>query len=334
MLNKELFNLATEYASNKNETVFGENFEINGRNSKTVIFPHDTRMYLAKFFGPNNENIKREIAFYKYLKKCEIENVPEMVAFDTNLNLIILSFLEGAKITKISECDVSQCVEFISKINNQSKKDKAILDKAGGAITEYSDHFFSVRERIEYLLSSKINSEIENKMHLFVKSNLMPKWEELYQQIDISYVSDLVLAMPTIVSPSDFGFHNVLKYKGDLYFFDFEYAGLDDRFKLFCDYISQPDYLIEKDKTQFFLNKLLEKNFISAEQIPLIEMLLPFYILKWCCIVINEFRQDKKNIRVHAEVLNEDVLQFQLNKSKRFYNNYFEEDKNGNRLSF
>ena len=225
-------------------------------------------------------------------------------------------------------------MEFIFTINDQSNEDKKILDKAGGSVAKYSDHFFSVRERIEYLLSSEINSEIENEMYLFVKSNLMSKWDELYQDIDISFVSDLALEVPAIVSPSDFGFHNVIKHRGKLFFFDFEYAGLDDRFKLFCDYICQPDFLIEKDKYHLFLKELSEKRFIKAEQIPLIKILLPFYKLKWCCIVINEFRKDKKDIRVHAQVLNDDVLKFQLDKSKRLFKNYFEKDKNGNRLSF
>ena len=43
------------------------------------------------------------------------------------------------------------------------------------------------------------------------------------------------------VSPSDFGFHNVLlESNGRLRFIDFEYAGWDDPSKLICDFFCQP----------------------------------------------------------------------------------------------
>ena len=46
------------------------------------------------------------------------------------------------------------------------------------------------------------------------------------------------------MSPSDFGFHNVIKKDDFLYFIDFEYAGLDDPVKLICDFYCQPDQFI------------------------------------------------------------------------------------------
>ena len=40
-----------------------------------------------------------------------------------------------------------------------------------------------------------------------------------------------------IASPSDFGFHNMRYNKNKLFFFDFEYFGLDDPCKLFLDFV-------------------------------------------------------------------------------------------------
>ena len=47
-----------------------------------------------------------------------------------------------------------------------------------------------------------------------------------------------------ILSPSDFGFHNILSHHNNLYYIDFEYAGWDDPYKLIADFILNPDYKI------------------------------------------------------------------------------------------
>ena len=45
----------------------------------------------------------------------------------------------------------------------------------------------------------------------------------------------------SVLSPSDFGFHNaLLGPDGKLCFIDFEYAGWDDPAKLICDFFCQP----------------------------------------------------------------------------------------------
>ena len=59
------------------------------------------------------------------------------------------------------------------------------------------------------------------------------------------------------MSPSDFGFHNVIKKKKKLFFFDFEYAGMDDPVKLISDFICQPDHKLSKKQRYLFYNNIL-----------------------------------------------------------------------------
>ena len=87
----------------------------------------------------------------------------------------------------------------------------------------------------------KINSfrigKYEDLKKLVVKRNIQKLYtkKQIYMKLK---KKDLIL------SPSDFGFHNIVKKKQKLYFFDFEYSGVDDPVKLICDYICQPDYKI------------------------------------------------------------------------------------------
>ena len=55
-----------------------------------------------------------------------------------------------------------------------------------------------------------------------------------------------------IISPSDFGFHNVINKNNKLFFIDFEYAGLDDPIKLICDFYCQPDQFINTKTKKYF----------------------------------------------------------------------------------
>ena len=65
-----------------------------------------------------------------------------------------------------------------------------------------------------------------------------------------------------IISPSDIGFHNVLKNQGKVNFIDFEYAGWDDPRKLLSDLVLQPQYNIPINCYQTFVN-LFKKNEFS-----------------------------------------------------------------------
>ncbi len=92
------------------------------------------------------------------------------------------------------------------------------------------------------------------------------------------------------LSPSDFGFHNsLLQADGTLRFFDFEYAGWDDPAKMICDFFCQPDLPVPESAFESFCS-CTTGNFSLPEKITRrAKNLLPFYRIKWCCILLNEF---------------------------------------------
>ena len=125
-----------------------------------------------------------------------------------------------------------------------------------------------------------------------------------------------------IVSPSDIGFHNIIKNEKKLIFIDFEYAGLDDPLKLICDFLAQPDQkLTALQKKQFIENELFSKNKISNINY-LVNLFLPFHKLKWCCIMLNEIRsvsQKKQKIGSQKKIL----FKNQINKTINYFNRNF-----------
>ena len=84
-----------------------------------------------------------------------------------------------------------------------------------------------------------------------------------------SYVKKILKESPStlklyscknIISQSDIGFHNCGIFNNKVFFYDFEYSGLDHPIKLICDTYYQPEKRISKKYILNFKEKL-EKNF-------------------------------------------------------------------------
>jgi hypothetical protein len=92
------------------------------------------------------------------------------------------------------------------------------------------------------------------------------------------------------LSPSDFGFHNAIRAAdGRLRFLDFEYAGWDDPAKMACDFFCQPAVPVPRPHLGPFVESLADLWDDAAGFRRRVDVLLPVYELKWCCIMLNEF---------------------------------------------
>ena len=97
------------------------------------------------------------------------------------------------------------------------------------------------------------------------------------------------------LSPSDFGFHNIIKKDSEeLIFIDFEYYGWDDPAKLIADFYLQPEVPVPISLREVFFNAV--RSYYKENEL---EMRLPlvylFLAVKWPLIMLNVFV--KKNNR-------------------------------------
>ena len=81
------------------------------------------------------------------------------------------------------------------------------------------------------------------KYYLFIKKILSKKYKPGY----------------LILSPSDFGYNNILLNSNKLMFLDFEYSGLDDPLKLCFDFIANPNTKFSNIENEIFLKKFSNK---------------------------------------------------------------------------
>ena len=174
----------------------------------------------------------------------------------------IFNYIDEKKLT-ISKQRYSAVHKFHKKINyNSSQKGFCINQKATEACLSLKDHIDTAEKRIFMLSRFSKNYGLYKKAKQFVRNELKNSFKKtivkLISRFSKKEISKKLKPNELILSPSDFGFHNIIKKNNKLYFFDFEYAGMDDPVKLICDYICQPDYKLNKRQINFFYKNILK----------------------------------------------------------------------------
>ena len=80
-----------------------------------------------------------------------------------------------------------------------------------------------------------------------------------------------------------------MEKNGKLRFIDFEYAGWDDPAKLVCDFFCQLAIPVPLRYLPMFIEQISINAKIPDLMAKRVEILLPVYRVKWCCIILNDF---------------------------------------------
>jgi len=200
-------------------------------------------------------------------------------------------------------------VDFFLRIN-ESREAALHLKPASEACFSWSAHVATVSSRVQRLAS------IEHPEAGRFARRLASVWTGIDERLRALAFEDSELrADERCLSPSDFGFHNALIVDDDLVWLDFEYAGWDDPAKLVCDAVCQPALALPAKAWDVFL-EMLDVRFGGVAR-RRAELLLPAYQIKWCCILLNEFRPTAQARREFAgHKLSEQRLKEQLEKAE------------------
>ncbi len=304
-----------------------------GRNNRVWCISENKSCWALKeyFQHPQDprDRLKAESSFLNFINRYNKNlPVPEVVAVDHEKNLGLYTWMNGKPVKKINQKHLEQCVSFIAQFNKDlSKKAKDELSLASEACTAIQQHLESIKSRVDQIFEIKATTSIHQKALRWVKNNLKPKLEKILLSRIKTELEEINL-LPNyklILSPSDFGFHNILEQQDKLYFYDFEYAGWDDPSKLCADFACQPQQQITKKQGSWFCQNL-EKQLGWQGLIKKFQLLLPLYRIKWCCIMLNEFRDVDLARRSHAVEQNQEQrLKLQLKKVCEYYNEHLGE---------
>ena len=244
------------------------------------------------------DRLKREFNFLEYTWSCGIRNVPQPLYADYQRQLGVYEFVlgRGLVLDEIQPQHIEAAVEFYRWINDRKDGPQARkLASASEACFSVAEHLEGVERRVQRLSKIKVVSKNDGAAARFVDHEIRSLWLRTRDEVAARYhrkgmFREALSPATRCLSPSDFGYHNVLlEDSGTLCFVDFEYAGWDDPAKLVCDFANQPDMLLPEA-----LSRRFQEAVVAADKAPellaeRIVWLTPVYQLKWSCIILNDF---------------------------------------------
>ena len=266
--------------------------------------------------GDNRDRLITETSCLEFLAPRCVGFVPKVFGYDEVAQIALYQWIEGDLIEKSKPGDIGEVLTFIKRLKEVSGEvAKSQFFQASEACVSFSELVRQIENRYTKLLNV---SGKEPELALFLKKNFLPLFQSFPRESSVCDVKTEHLCL----SPSDFGFHNAIRCDTNrLVFVDFEYFGWDDPVKLVCDFLLHPAMnLTERESSQFLAGA---KNVFSNDPnfYQRFCLLYPFFALRWCLILLNEFLPEcwkRRQIAGVSEKI-EKIKSIQLQKAKAWY---------------
>ncbi|MBT4402033.1 MAG: phosphotransferase [Bacteroidetes bacterium] len=302
-----------------------------GGNNRVFQMKIGSEKFLLKNYFHSNEDkrdrLGAEFSFASFAWEHGLHTMPCPITSDPANFLGLYEFVKGRKLNpgKVNSNFVQQALIFYSDLNrNRDETEGLNLPEASEACFSIADHISLVDQRITRLLDIEESDSLACEAKEFTEVKLSKAWKNVREGIiEQTYELGLdldryLLHEDRCLSPSDFGFHNaLLKDDGTLVFIDFEYAGWDDPAKMVCDFFCQPAVPVPFDFYQY-VKSHIQSGLNDAEYFrQRVDLLLPAYRIKWCCIILNDFLPVDNERRKYA-FTNNNRRELQLNKARKY----------------
>ncbi len=302
-----------------------------GGNNRVYKIDSNGKKYILKnYFPSGSENRSRlisEFSFLKYGWECGVRTISKPVFYLPEENFGVFEFIDGRKLEKneVSQKYVKAAADFIVALNSRehrASKTALSLPSASDAWMTFQQNFESIDKRVNRLLEIETDTDIHKKAVRFINSRLIPEWQKHKKKIkDISWIEKEDIGH-SIISPSDFGFHNaIIDQNNTLFFIDFEYAGWDHSVKMICDFFCQPETPVPMKYLNYFIDEMNPVMHSSVSQ--KVTELLPLFRVKWCCIILNDFLRKEAERRNFAYEI-ENRQEKQLVKAAAYAKEHFD----------
>jgi thiamine kinase-like enzyme len=278
---------------------------------KLKIYPVDAK----------HDRLRSEYLATQEITMAAAASVSPPLAKDDELGVGIYEWIEGERLTEHTLADVQAALDFLKALHQMRTSPQfADAPNASASCFRGIDIEKQIYNRLAQFSEVRIT---HHELDLFLSDEFLPAAKSLIEEAhrkwpDNSIHIPLEREQQTL-SPSDFGFHNMIRKKdGSLSFFDFEYFGWDDPVKLVSDFSFHPGMKLTDGEVDFWLRGA-EK--IYGEQITKrLQASRPLYGLVWCLILINDFRPEIWERRLLADKSKKfsrtETLDRQLNRSR------------------
>jgi hypothetical protein len=302
-----------------------------GGNSRVYRVDTKSGSFAAKFYfqrtADGRDRLDAEFSSLRFLWDNHVRCIPQPLVADRDRQIAVCQYIPGSEIPAehVTEANINQLTDFLASLRALATvPGAAVLPLAAEAAFSVAGIVDNIRARFDLLQGVSGQKLIYQDLTQFLHDQFSPalvRWESR-ARIDlgeVAYSTEIPQAARTL-SPSDFGFHNaLLGDDGVLSFLDFEYFGWDDPAKMVSDFLWHPRSTMAETLKDRYADRLMEV-FSDLDGLGLrLHAVFPLFGLKWCMILLNEFRPENLARRRFAngsidEV--ESVLLAQLNKAR------------------
>lgn len=326
--------------------------------SSIMLLPSsgNNRIYKVKMNNGENYSVKQylclkedlrprlqaEFNHLKALRKLGFQNIPQPVLRERNW--AVYSFIQGASVNAIGTAEIDKILSFITRLSDVSSELRGFSILPGSDSRScLGDYIDQIEKRSNRLILRAKTFGLEKEINNFFEQKLWPHKEFIFSKFydSIEHLGwDLRSPFreeQQMFSPSDFGFHNILKGDNgqeDLYFIDFEYSGWDDPAKLMADFFHH----VGQDVAWEHKWRLLEKFAAHRTQDPGFlrrwEAVIDLIGLEWVLIVLNIIDPNEMERKQFAnpKIDPADLVRTRLAKAEQMINKMSERMKRGEEL--
>ena len=262
-----------------------------GNRHRVFLLEHGDRRAVLKVHEPpaagRRDAFDHEVLMHSFYAEQMGAALPAIVAQDAVCRAILFEHVPGFIVSgrENEMSDIEAMARFIVESNrpevlHRARQSSVPQASEGGASA--FDHWRCAAARLDELLALTSGDDVTVQMQEFLRSEVIPALA-LAKPADGSKVRQGL-------SPSDFGFHNVIRRAdGSFCFLDFEHAGWDDPAKLVADFVLQPEAPLSDLAARRFV-ELLESAAPFGDAIGRhAGQILLTQKCKWTAIILNVF---------------------------------------------
>ena len=280
-----------------------------GGNNRVFCVTAENGPYALKFYPPQEEDprdrLGHEFSALEFLTANGIDCVPTPVAANKDLRCGVYEWIDGAPEARPKNADINTAIDFVQTLTGLENAPGAKkLPMASEACLSAIELCRQLAGRLERLTAV---AGTHPALARFLESDLTPARETFeaaarnaYEGAGFDFKTDID-EKARILSPSDFGFHNVLRTpQGKNVFLDFEYFGWDDPVKLTADFLLHPGHDLKPHGGKRFFQGVAPLFAGDSGFSKRLSALYPLYGLRWCMIILAEFLPERMARRQFA----------------------------------
>ncbi len=216
----------------------------------------------------------------------------------------IYCFIPGKNVEEkhITQKDAETAASFLASMHTLVHADGADQQPvASEACFSLQGYIPAIKQRIAALhRNSALAGQWSVRLHNFLESEFQPEFDRICEYVFAEYrkrginPESIVSRDTQTLSPTDFSFHNALRYKKTLYFIDFEYYGWDDPAKVIANFFLHPSVVLPVSMRPVFYERVYPSFVSDQEFVRRLPFIYMFMSLKWCLIMLNMFTRDEK----------------------------------------